>query len=85
MALNHTILSDMALSNQCVGAQQLILVKGGFYGILLQKRLDAYHVVGTLVAHILGRGEGHQSDVFGHADAGGDLTVHLELLLGCSL
>ena len=85
MGINHVILSDMALSNQGDSTQQFILVKGGFDGILIQIRLDAYHVVGTLVAHNLGRGDVHQLDVFGHDDVGGDLTVHVDLLLGCSL
>ena len=75
----------MALSNQGDGAQQLILVKGGLDGILFQIRLDAYHVVGTLVAHNLSRGDVHQLDVFGHDDVGSDLTVHVDLLLGSSL
>ena len=85
MGINHIILSDMALSNQGNGAQELILTERCFYRILLQIRLDAYHVVGTLVAHNLGRGDVHQLDIFGHDDMGSDLTVHVDLLLGSSL
>ena len=55
------------------------------YGIILQIRLDAYHIVGTLVAHNLGCRYVHQLDVLGHDDMGSDLTVHIDLLLGCSL
>ena len=75
----------MALSNQGDGAQKFILTERCFYRIFFQIRLDAYHVVGTLVAHNLGRGDVHQLDVFGHDDVGGDLTVHVDLLLGCRL
>ena len=75
----------MALSNQGDGAQQLILVKGSLDGVLLQIRLDAYHVVSTLIAHNLGSRDVHQLDVFGHDDMGSDLTVHVDLLLGNSL
>ncbi len=47
--------------------------------------MSTNHVVGTLVAHNLGSGDVHQLDVFGHDDVGSDLTVHVDLLLGCSL
>ena len=85
MGINHIILSDMTLSNQGDGAQEFILTERCFYRILFQIRLDAYHVVGTLVAHNLGCRDVHQLDVFGHNDVGGDLTVHVDLLLGSSL
>ena len=75
----------MALSNQGDSTQQFILVKGGFNGVWLQIRLDAHHVVGTLVAHNLGGRDVHQLDVFGHDDVGSYLTVHVDLLLSCSL
>lgn len=83
--VENIILGDVPFTNQGDRSQQFIVpVASRLQGVpgSLYERLDAYHVVGALIADNLGCGNVHQLDVLGHDDVGGHLAVHVDLLFG---
>ena len=83
LGIKDIVLCDMPFPDKGQRTQQLVVIITQVrQGIILVIRLDAYNVVGTLVAGNLRGGNVHHLDIFGHDNVRGHFPVDVNPPVG---